>query len=102
MNNYEISYKGRNAEHTDWFTYTVEAETEFGAIAEFVKDIKKAAELLDIHLVIDLPAHPFSDIVSLAEEWRWQENDWLMEFRGIRKLAAITCDKCAGTGCVFG
>jgi len=77
---YEIGYKGYHHEMSEWYSQVIKAKDEREALKRFARQRHVKP--------------PDQDI----ENWHWEENDWLMAFRYIKKVELQTCPHCRGAG----
>lgn len=80
---FDITYKLRYCETSDWGNEILKATNERDALNLFAKSRRISIKKYE-----------------KAEDWQWEEGVWSANFHGISEVKEIKCPHCKGTGTI--
>ena len=95
MATYRVYWKGYHGEHSEFAHVDINARNKVAALRKFFDEIRNELEEEDSLEGSDLP-----DLRTLRVdgEYKWWQDEWLHDYRGIEEIDAVPCPVCDGTG----
>jgi len=81
---FEINYKLRYRETSDWGSEIINANSKNIALKKF-------------SLLKKIKVNNF----NIPSNWNWKEGVWFAEFNGINEIQKILCPHCKGKGIIY-
>jgi len=95
MPTYRIYWKGYYREHSEFPHVDIAARSKLSALRKFFEEIRSELEEDDSLEGSDLPD---PRTLRVDGEYKWWQDEWLHDYRGIEEVDAVLCPWCEGSG----